>query len=316
MAFPLAIRRKQSRIQMYSDLLATCISTIFTVTYCHYSRNYWGMIYGILLNRLLVTAFSYRFYTELRPKLHFDRQVAREILGTTKFTLPSGLLTLALSQFDKITLLRISDLRTLGVYGLAGNMAGPIESLVLKISQMVLYPRCAHNFRENPATFVQKYYGENIKLFVSIMILPPMIGGAANLIVAILYPDRYAEAGWLLQAFMLRLALVSLASPAEDLLVAAGEYRVILIGSICRVTWMFIAGFAGYYFFGLAGFVYGYVSNPLPALLYYLWLQRKKGMLIAKYESYKWAFIVCIWILALATSRPLLDVWSAVGLRM
>jgi lipopolysaccharide exporter len=316
MSFPVAIRRKQSRITMYSDLLATCLSTVFTVSYCHFSRDYWGMIYGILLNRLLTTGLSYRFYPELRPKLHFDKMVAREILGTTKFTLPSGMLTLALSQFDKIALLRISDLRTLGIYGLAGNIAGPVGSLVLKISQMVLYPRCAHNYREDPTTFVQKYYSENIKLFASIMILPAAIGGAANLIVTILYPGRYAEAGWILQAFMLQVALISLASPAEDLLIATGEYRVILIGSICRVTWMFVASFAGYFLFGFVGFIYGFASNALPALLYYLWLQRKKGMLVVRYESYKWAFIVCIWVVAFITSRPLLELWSAIRLRI
>ncbi len=172
MAFPLALRHKRSRIIMYSELLATFLSTVLTVVYCHFSRDYWGMIYGILLNRLLITAFSYRSYPQFRPKILFDRSAAREILKFTKFTMPSSLLTIAMTKFDKVVFLRLFNLRLLGVYGLAGNIAAPIESLIGKISNQVLYPRCAHNYRTDRDTFSLKYYTENVRLFFSILIVP------------------------------------------------------------------------------------------------------------------------------------------------
>jgi lipopolysaccharide exporter len=157
MAYVLALRRKQSRIIMYSELLAAFLSTAFSVVYCYFSRDYWGMIYGILLNRLLVTAFSYRFFPEFRPKFYFDRTTARQILKFSKFTMPSSLLTIVMTQFDKIVFLRLFDLRLLGLYGLAGNIASQIESLVIKISNQVLYPRLAHNVRTDRVGFSLKY---------------------------------------------------------------------------------------------------------------------------------------------------------------
>ena len=316
MSFPIAVRRKQARVIMYSELAAAFISTSFSIVYCYYSRNFWGIIYAMLLNNLLMSGLSHQFYRELRPKLRFDWPAARQILGFSKFTMPSSLLTLALGQFDKIVFLRLFDLRLLGIYGLAGSIAGSIESLITKISQTVLYPRCAHNFRTDRDTLSLKYYSENLKLFLSILFLPAAVGGAAQLVVAILYPAGYAQAGALLQAFMLRAALLSFAAPAEDLLIATGEYKVILHGNIFRAIGMVGASLAGYYCFGFMGFVYGTALSGLPPLVYYLWMQYSKRLLIVKYEFYKSGFALVVAASAYLTGNLLLAVWPSVRMRI
>ena len=315
MAWPLAVRRKRSRIIVYSELISGFVATTFTIVYCHFSRDYWGMIYGTLLQRGMTSAISYFYYPEHRPRLYWDRTAAREVLKFTRYTLPSSLLTLGLSQFDKVVFLRLFDLNLLGVYGLGGNIAGSAESLISKISQMVLYPRVAHNFREDPAGFTLKYYRENIKLFASILLLPAAVGGSAQFLITLLYPARYALAGSVLQAFMLRAALLSFAQPAEDLLIAAGEYQVILMGNVYRAIWLFAGSMTGYYLFGFMGFVYGVALSGLPPMLYYLWLQRSKGFMIVRYELYKVAFVLGIALSAYLTSSLLLHLWPSAHIR-
>jgi O-antigen/teichoic acid export membrane protein len=296
MAFALAIRRKQARLQMYSELAASVLSTTFSILYCYRYHTFWGIAFGMLLNRLIMTVLSHRLYRDLRPRLFFDLAAAREILVYSKFTIPSSLLTLSLNQFDKIVFLRLFDLRLLGIYGLAGNIAGSVETLISKISQAVLYPRCAHNFRENPDTATKRYYTENTKLFAAILAIPAAICGAAHLIITVLYDSRYSEAGSVLQALAIRAVLLSFASPAEDLLISAGQFRVILVGNVLRAAWIVIGSLVGYYFLGFLGFVYGISLSGLPPLFYYLWLQNSKGMLMAKYELYKVAFVLGVGI--------------------
>jgi lipopolysaccharide exporter len=264
---------------------------------------------------LTMTVLSYQFFREFRPKLQLYRPAVKEILGFGKFVMPSSLLTLALSQFDKVIFLRLFNLQLLGVYGLAANITGPIESLISRISQTVLYPRCAHNFRNDRQTFAEKYYSENTKLFVSIMILPAIVGGAARLVITVLYPLHYAEAAVVLQAFMLRAVLLSLASSAEDLLIAAGETQVLLVGNIFRAFWMCAASLTGYYVGGFFGFAYGAASSGLPPLMYYLWLQKRKGMLVGRYELYRVIFVVGVAGAAYLTSSLVLAVWPNMRLR-
>src|SRR5579863_5323736 len=61
MSFPIGIRRKRSRIIMYSELAATFISSSFAVIYCYSSRDYWGLIYATVLQRALITVMTH-FY--------------------------------------------------------------------------------------------------------------------------------------------------------------------------------------------------------------------------------------------------------------
>jgi O-antigen/teichoic acid export membrane protein len=313
MSFPLAIRRKRARVIVYAELAAGALSTLFTVLYCYYTRSFWGMVFGSLLNRLLVTVFSYRFYPDIRPRLQIDRRAASELLRYTRFAMPSSLLTLAISQFDKVVFLRLFDLKLLGVYGLAGNLANPIEGLIQKFSQLVLYPRCAHDYRADPRTFAARYYTENVNIFVSMLILPAVVGGAAQLLIRVLYRAEYAQAGIILQAFMVRAAVLSLASSAEDMLIAAGQLQVQLVGNVLRAIWMVAGSLAGYYLGGFMGFVYGASLSGLAPLGYYLWLQRKKGFLVIRYEVYRTAFVVVVAILAYVASDLLLPLTPVRG---
>ncbi len=316
MGFALAIRRKQARLQMYSELIASIINTIFSIIYCYRFHTFWGIAFGMLINRLIMTLLSYRMYRGLRPRLFIDLSAAREILVYSRFTIPSSLLTLGLNQFDKVVFLRLFDLRLLGIYGLAGNIAAAIESLISKISQAVLYPRCAHNFRENPETAKSRYYTENIKLFAGILGIPAAVAGTAHLIIALLYDSRYSQGGSVLQALAIRAVLLSLASPAEDLLISAGQFHVILVGNVLRASSIIIGSLIGYKCGGFLGFVYGLSLSGLPPLGYYLWLQRSKGMMIAKYELYKVIFALGVGLTCYFSSTLFLSLFPGFRIKL
>jgi lipopolysaccharide exporter len=314
-SFPLAVRRKNARLVLYVELGASIASTAFTIVYCYFSRNFWGMLYGILFNRMLIVLLSYCFYRELRPKLQIERKAARNLLAFARYAMPSSLLTLVLNQYDKAVFLRFFDLRLLGIYGLAASISYPVESLINKVSQMVLYPRCAHNYRADKATFSLRYYTENWKLFVGTLAMPAIIGGTAPLIVHLLYDTRYAAAGEVLRGFMARAFVLSFASPAEEMLIASGENRIFLMGNVLRALWLVLGSIGGYYAFGFLGFVYGIALSGIPSLVYYLWLQNKKGFLIVKYELCKLAYVAVVALSAYAAASILLALWPTIHIR-
>jgi lipopolysaccharide exporter len=306
MGYAIAVRRQNSRIIVIAELQAAVLSTIFTVAYCYFSPTFWGLIYGTLLNSLVYSVLSYRYYPEHRPRLHIDREAFKDLLRYSRYSMPSSLLTLALSQFDKIVFLRMFDLQLLGVYSLANNISNTIESLISKISQLILYPRSAHAFRSNRATFALEYYISNARVFASILAVPAAVGGAAQLLISTLYDHRYATAGFVLQAFMVRAALLSLASPAEDMLIGAGEIQVLLVGNIYRAVWTVGGSLLGYYLYGFRGFVYGIALSGLLPLIYYLHLQHRRGYLIGRYELYRVGFVSVVAFLSYVASSELL----------
>ena len=312
MSFAVALRRQKARILNYSELAAGFVSACFVIVFSYFSRDHWGMVYGMFVNRLLLSAASYAFYTDMRPRPQFDREAAKALFGFTKYVMPSSMVSLVAGQFDKIVFLRLFDLHVFGLYGLAASMAGMVDSLISTVTRRILYPRCSHEFRTRPAELRNSYYRGNVQLFALIVFVPAAVGGAAHFIINFLFDARYAFAAIILQAFMIQSALQSFSQSAEALVVACGHIRATLIANLLRLTWMIAVSLAGYYAFGFAGFLYGYVLNPAPGLVYNLWRQRKAGLLVGRYELLKAGLMAAVFVFFLVTGYIL----SALGLTL
>jgi lipopolysaccharide exporter len=313
---PIAARKKNTRVVVYADFVATLISTAFTVIYCYYLRTFWGMVYGLLLNRGLFVAFSYLYYREFRPRFGFDRAAARDIFQFTRFVMPSSVLTLMLSQFDKAVFLRLFDLRLLGIYGVANNIAGQVESLISRTSEMVVYPRCAHNYRVDPKSFAEKYYTDNVRVFAVTGGMAAAVGGSAQLIISFLYDPRYALAGVVLQTVMIRAALLCVASPAETMLIAAGQSHVTLVSNIYRAVSIVLGSIAGFYAFGFVGFLYGMALSGLPPALYLLRRQSKLGPSMVRHELYRVGYMAVIAATSFVASRTVMTMFHVSRLKI
>jgi lipopolysaccharide exporter len=297
-SFILAVRNKNTRIVNFTELFCLLVSTLFSIAYSYHSRDYHGILYGILLNRFLNTVISHRFYPQLKHRLMLDKTATRDLFHFAKFVMPSSMITLAVNQYDKVIFLKLFELKLLGLYSLASNMSAPLDGLVTKISRTLLYPRCAEYFRHDPSTLVQRYYTENLKLHAVVLLLPALLFGMATLVVDVLYDSRYAFSGVILQAFAVRSMILPFASTAEDLLVASGRTRIQLIGNIIRLCYLVPAVFIGYHFFGFRGFIYFAMLEMLPTVLFYTWVQRQEGLINFRYEGLRLGFVIATALLS------------------
>jgi len=305
LSFPLAIRDRRARIPSYADLVCTLLSTVFAVAYSYVERDHFGMVYGMVFHRMLMSALSYRISPYLRPRFRFSAEVAKHLFGFSKFVFPSSLISLVLAQFDKVVFLKLFDLHLLGLYGIAANIALPVDTLTAQISRHVLLARCSDIFRTDPNSLRIRYYRDNIKLFMLVLLTPAVLAGSSKFLVDLLYDDRYAFAAVILQAFMLRSILLSLSGPAENLLVAAGGGRVVLAGNLFRLAFLPGGALLGYFLGGFEGFILGVVLSEAPALGYFLWQQKKQELLIVHYELLKLLFIAGIFAISFAISTHL-----------
>jgi O-antigen/teichoic acid export membrane protein len=315
MSFTLAIRRQNARIVSYCELVTTVASSVFVIAYSFFHRDWHGMIYGMLVNRALMAGASYLFYRSERAGLQFDRSALKASMGFAKYTLPSSLLTLLISQFDKFIFLRLFDIHLLGLYGLAGNIAGPIDGLIVRISRSVLFPRCATNHRRDPTTVGLRYYRDNVKLIMFTLFLPAALAGAATPLVHVLFDHRYAYASVILAAFAMRGMIAALTHPAENLLVATGTPRPIVFANMLRVAWLVPGSLLGYHFGGFEGFLYVAALHSLPVVVLYFWLQYRRGLLIVRYEAAKVCYMGLVFLLTLGLSYAVLPYIGPIQLK-
>lgn len=308
MSFPLAMRHQRSRLVGYVDLGCSVVATIFVIAYSYHSRDHWGMVYGMLLERALHSAVSFAFYRDRWPSFAMDRKAARAAFDFGKYVMPTSILTMALGQYDKLVLVRLFDLKALGIFGVGGSVAGPADALTTRLCQVILYPRCAAVFRATPHTLRERFYSDNFKLLLLITAMPPLLAGAGQAIIDLLYDPRYREAGFVLQALMIRAVLMTFMRPAESLLTAAGQVQVQLISNVLRFAWLIPASLIGYWWYGFAGFVVLAATDAVPAVVYMLCKQAKSGLLVVRYELLRVGFVIACWAVSAAGSWLLIGV--------
>jgi hypothetical protein len=151
------------------------------------------------------------------------------------------------------------------------------------------------------------------------VIPPALVAGFSQLIVAILYDARYAMVGYALMVLGLGAIVGAFQNASENLLVASGLTRMVLVGNIIRLCGIIPASFLGYYLFGFDGFLWFNFLAGIPVMLYFFHEQRKCGLLNWGNELSRLGLAVLIFLIALAASHLALAIiptgWLHLGLK-
>jgi lipopolysaccharide exporter len=319
MSFVLAQRDRRARISNYAELISNAVMTVFVIWLATVFRDHFSVIYGALLNRALLMVGSYFFYRKVGVGIAFDRGALADQFGFARFVLPSSLLTIVLSQYDKLVLLKLFNLSLLGIYGIAGNMIAPISGVIMHNARVVLYARCADYFRTNRETARLRYYSENNRLLMVGAVLPALVAGFSQSIVAILYDPRYATAGLMLMIMGLGAVIVAFQNASETVLVAYGRTHIVLVANVIRLCSVIPATFLGYYFFGFYGFLWFNFAATIPLLVYLYGEQRRFRFLDLRNELSRLGAAFGVFLVCLAASHLLLAYvpagWLHLGLK-
>lgn len=284
MSFVLAVRDRRSRITNYAELTSIAVMTVVSIILAKILKNHFAVIYAVLLQRALLMFGSYFFYSNIGVGLAFDREAVHDQLRFARFVLPSSILYVIVSQYDKVTLARLFDLSLLGVYGIASNLNSPTSGVIIHNAQTILYARCAEYFRTNRETARERYYRENRRLLLLGVLLPAGLAGFSQSIVAVLYDYRYAAAGFILLVLGLGSVVTGFQNASENLLVASGRTHTVLVANVVRVCTLIPITLVGYFLFGFNGFLWCTLLATLPVLGYYYWQQSKFGLLSWRHE--------------------------------
>jgi lipopolysaccharide exporter len=299
MGYILAQRNQKARIGNYAEFCSNIVMTVVVIGLAFALRNVYALLFGFLLQRVILVVTSHFLYREIGVGLAFDREAIREQFRFARVVTPSSILTMTLNQYDKLVFLRLFSAPLLGIYAIAGNMLAPAKSIIMNNARLILYARCAEYFRSDRATARERYYNENKKLLYLGMLLPAMVAGFSQSIVSVLYDPRYEFGGYALMVLGLGTVVSALFNASENVLVAAGLTHAVLVGNALTLAALVPASLLGYHFFGLKGFLWFNLGAAFVPLIYAYHRQHKLELLKPRIEL-RWmatalgVFLVCL----------------------
>jgi lipopolysaccharide exporter len=303
MAFILAQRNQKARIANYSEFLSNVVMTLAVIALAFILRNVYALLFGVLLQRTILTVVSHFFYRDIGIGIAFDREALREQFRFARVVTPSSILTMILNQYDKLIFVRLFSTGLLGVYSIAGNMLGPIRSIIVNNARMILYARCADYFRTDRSSARERYYNENTKLILLGIILPAILAGFSQSIVSLLYDPRYTFGGYVLMVLGLGTLVSAFFNVSENVLVAAGLTHAVLMGNAVTLAALVPASLLGYYFYGLKGFLWFNLAATVAPLIYLYYQQHRLHLLNLRTELRRMALGLSVFLVCLALSH-------------
>lgn len=279
LAFATAVRHQQiARLSLF-DIGSTLVQTVLTIILAAILRSYWAIIYALFLGNFVKIALSYVMFADTTRHWHLNRARAAELWKFSRYVVGASMLTMLITQGDKIVLSRYLPLDLFGLYVIASTLTQIPTNFAYPYASRVLFPKYARIVREAPETLRSQYYSSRRKIMLLYGAAAGGLVTMAPVVIELLYDPRYRGAAFYLQILAIGATVKMNTQAASQAMVALGRLSTETTSNIIRISWLGLAGTAGYLAIGPLGLIIAVGTMEIVAQLYY-WVQLRKMKLL------------------------------------
>jgi O-antigen/teichoic acid export membrane protein len=212
---------KVARISIF-EIGTAAISLLVHTALAFVTQTVWALVLGSVIASAVSLVASYLIVPELRHRFVIHSPSAKEILVFGKWIFLSSIIYFFASNFDRLYFAKQISLTLLGVYGIAKALADILTNLVIRSTNMVLFPTVAA-MRSSPAEIRGRLL--HARRNVLLLMGAGLAGFTAlsDLIVNFLYDARYAEAALILPLLLLGVWITILSTVNDSIMLGAAK---------------------------------------------------------------------------------------------
>lgn len=198
LASPIMSRKMEvGKIELI-ELAAQLISLALMITWVWIYPTIWALIAGGLMATIVIFVFNYLFFP-YRHKLAWDKTIALDVYHYSKWIVISSTLTYLFAHGDRLFFAAKIAPAMLGVYTIAVMMSGVITTVVETLAAKIVFPALSSVVHSNRDALKEKYYKVRLLSDSAVFFIVGGLFATSQLVIDVLYDDRYIEAGWMLQ---------------------------------------------------------------------------------------------------------------------
>ena len=220
------------------DVVTAALGLMITCGLALLSPDIYTLAYSLLITSAVRVVMFRLFLPDSFLVWRMDLTLVKEVLLFGRYIVASSVITLLIMQLDKIVMSRALNINNLGVYYLALNIAMIPRGLAGTIASKSLYPLYARSWK------IPDYDMRDLLYFSRKYIDLPFIWGClaifalSDVIIPILYDDRYADAATFLQILIIGVAPFMANMAINEFLVSKGITSTTLFTNIVRLGWL------------------------------------------------------------------------------
>ena len=195
------------KISLY-ELLNQASTVLAIIIWASFSPTIWALAFGTLIGSVVTVILSHVIFPSKANSFGWDKSAASELFNFGKWLLLSSSLGFISLRGDRIIFSFFMTTGDLGRYAIALALIDAVKHLFAKLGD-IWFPALSEIYRERPKDFVSYYYKIRKYQDVIIFLIAGFLMSTGDLIVSILYDERYAIAGWMFQILAISLIFVT-----------------------------------------------------------------------------------------------------------
>lgn len=249
------------------SIVSQLIGVLFMLVLVWYNRSIWSLVVGSLGNSI-ARSFIVNFYIKgPRNQIHIEKESLSNIFHFGKWLFISSLVGFLANTSDQFILGGLISAKDLGVYNIAAVLIATISISASTILSKVAYPAISEVIRNRPHDLMRIYYRFRIPYDLLALFLTGFIFVSGNVIIQVLYDDRYFDAGWIIGILSFGLLAIRY-QISNQCFMALGNTKIMTMQSVIRVVAMFVLVPIGYKYNGIVGAIWAstltnFASFPL-----------------------------------------------------
>lgn len=251
-----ALLQKQKTIarNTSAEVIVAAISLMVHVALALVTPTIWALVLGSVIASAAALIGSYMIIPGARHRFMIDPASAREIFVFGKWIFLSSIIYFAAMNFDRLYFAKLISLADLGIYSIARSLADMLSNLVIRSSNMVLFPSVAAMRTTAPELRAKLLHGRRVVLFLVAIGLGCFVA-VSDAMVNLLYDQRYGNAGIILPVLLLGVWLAILCVVNDSILLGTGKPAYTTGANAAKLATLVVGIPIAFHYEGLLGAV-------------------------------------------------------------
>lgn len=247
------------RRELKFQLIPKIISFFSTLVLAFTLKNYWALVFGMLIHQLMITITSYMM-SNYRPQ--FRVSGISKLFNFSKWIMLNQLFYYLNNRSMDLVVGRLISTRATGIYGISLEIASmPVTEVVAPINKSA-FP--VYSKAQNELEKIKELFLQTITLIGAISV--PAVTGlffVVDIFVPVVLGDKWQEAIVIIQYISISSLFLGLSSNAGYLLIALGKPHLSTLNAFIRTVLLISSAVIMIEYYGLPGAAIGMIVSSV-----------------------------------------------------
>lgn len=270
-------RRIDVRKATIFDLCIQVLTLSTFIVLAWFTKSIWALALGIIAGSAFRMVGSFWLIPEYSNRFTWDQDAVKQIISFGRWIFLATAVTFLNEQADRLILAKLLSFQTLGVYTIAYTLAAIPREIVKQLSYKVIFPTISNHLDLPRSTLRAKILRQRRQILFGFALLLAALVTVGDLVIAVLYDERYAQATWMMPILSCGIWFSVLFYTMSPALIAIGKP---LYAAQSNFAGFLIIGLGlplAFFRFGVLGAIVAIALSDMPLYfvnLYGLWREK------------------------------------------